>query len=114
MIERDKQEKPKPSRRNPLEWRSFPYWYLLLMMILLWAWQGAMQLTVKEVPYSEFKNYLQRDEVIEAEVHDTSVRGKVKPKDAAKEFLFRTVRIEDPKLVEELEAHHVKFTGVRP
>ena len=28
-------------------------------------------------------------------------------------FLFRTVRVEDPQLVAELEAHHVKFEGVK-
>lgn len=31
-----------------------------------------------------------------------------------KEFFFRTVRVEDPALVEQLEAQHVKFEGVRP
>ncbi|HID76441.1 MAG TPA: ATP-dependent zinc metalloprotease FtsH [Planctomycetaceae bacterium] len=34
--------------------------------------------------------------------------GPVRP------FVFRTVRVEDPKLVEQLEAAGVKFTGVRP
>jgi cell division protease FtsH len=29
-------------------------------------------------------------------------------------FLFRTIRVEDPKLVDELVAHHVKFVGTRP
>ena len=31
-----------------------------------------------------------------------------------KEFKFRTIRVEDPQLVEQLEAAHVKFNGVRP
>ena len=97
-----------------MEWRSFPYWYLLLMLILLWAWQGAMQLTVKEIPYSDFKSHLGLGEVLEAQVHETSVQGKIKPKSGDKDFLFRTVRVEDPKLAEELEAQKVKFTGVRP
>jgi cell division protease FtsH len=110
---KEKQDKPGP-RRGPMEWRSFPYWYLLLMLILLWAWQGAMQFTVKEIPYSEFKNYLRNGEVLEVQVHETSVQGKAKPKNAEKDFLFRTVRVEDPKLAEELEAQNVKFTGVRP
>ncbi len=109
----EKQDKAK-GQRNPMQWRSFPYWYLLLMLVLLWAWQGAMQLTVKEIPYSEFKSYLRSNAVTEAQVHDTSVQGKIKPDDGGKEFLFRTVRIEDPKLAEELEQHKVKFTGVRP
>src|SRR4029077_8474152 len=34
--------------------------------------------------------------------------------DATKPFLFRTVRVEDPKLVEELQAAGVKFSGERP
>src|SRR5690606_27997773 len=29
-------------------------------------------------------------------------------------FTFRTIRVEDPKLVEEMQAANVKFTGVRP
>ena len=29
-------------------------------------------------------------------------------------FLFRTIRVEDTKLVDELVAHHVKFVGTRP
>jgi cell division protease FtsH len=29
-------------------------------------------------------------------------------------FLFRTIRVEDPKLVDELVAHHVQFVGTRP
>jgi cell division protease FtsH len=29
-------------------------------------------------------------------------------------FLFRTIRVDDPKLVEELVAHHVEFVGTRP
>ncbi len=33
---------------------------------------------------------------------------------AEKGFMFRTVRVEDPKLVEDLEAAHVKFNGTRP
>jgi cell division protease FtsH len=38
------------------------------------------------------------------------------PQEAAPEapFLFRTIRVEDPKLVDELVAHHVKFVGTRP
>lgn len=110
---RDKPDKPTP-RRTLFEWRSFPFWYLVLMLVLLWIWQGAMEFTVKEIPYSEFKDHLRNEEVTEAEVHETAVRGKIKPKNDPKGFLFRTVRIEDPKLTEELEAHNVKFTGVRP
>src|SRR3954471_17624736 len=103
MTDRRDKQQDKPKSRNPLEWRSFPYWYLLLMLILLWAWQGAMQFTVKEIHYSDFKSYLSKGEVVEAEVHETMLRGKIKPQGDQKGFLFRTVRIEDSKLTEELE-----------
>jgi len=45
--------------------------------------------------------------------------AKTKPEAAQasapeKTFKFRTIRVEDPQLVDELQAAHVKFTGVRP
>jgi len=48
-----------------------------------------------------------------------SAPGKTKPEAAQaaapeKSFKFRTIRVEDPQLVEELQAAHVQFTGVRP
>jgi cell division protease FtsH len=48
-----------------------------------------------------------------------SAPGKLKPEAAQaaapeKSFKFRTIRVEDPQLVEELQAAHVQFTGVRP
>ncbi len=33
---------------------------------------------------------------------------------SGKEFLFRTIRVDDPKLIDDLEAAGVKFKGVRP
>lgn len=126
----NRREKPK-SRRTPLEWKSFPYWYLLLMLILLWLWQGAfMQFSVQSIAYSDFKEHLRRGEVLECAVKETVIDGKIEPKadlppvtskgnekngkPNTKPFFFRTVRVEDPKLVEELESAKVKFTGVRP
>ena len=42
------------------------------------------------------------------------VPSKAAKQDDPKPFLFRTVRVEDPKLVEQMEAAGVEFTGVRP
>ena len=39
---------------------------------------------------------------------DGTAAGKPRP------WLFRTVRVEDPQLVDELQAAGVRFTGVRP
>ena len=118
--------------RLPPQW-SFPLWYLPLMLLLLWMWQGAFsQFAVRTIPYSEFKQYLGRNEVTEAAVKEEEITGTIKPKaevapaetpkEAAKAsetkptkpFLFRTIRVEDPKLVEQMEQAGVKFTGIRP
>jgi cell division protease FtsH len=120
-----KGERPTP------QWFS-TLWYLPLMLLLLWIWQGTLtQLTVQTIPYSQFKDHLQRQEVVECSVKVEYIDGKIEPKDGApasratnvtaqdgakaadKPFLFRAVRVEDPKLVEELEAAGVKYEGVR-
>ena len=120
----------------PPGWKSFPLWYLPLMFLLLWLWQGAFdQYSVRSIPYSEFKQALQRGEVVECSLKEEVIEGKIEPKAAAvaeaapaktnappvsakadhqKPFFFRTVRVEDPKLVEELQRAGVKFLGVRP
>ena len=145
---------PSPNRdskpRTP-KWSS-PLWYLPVMLLLLWLWQGTItQLSYKTIPYSEFKSHLARGEVTDATVKEDTIEGKIQPKpqppgaqsetatsDASalssdsntlfgklpttssnstppdKVFLFRTIRVEDPKLVEQLQAAHVRFSGERP
>ena len=118
---------PRKGERPTPEWFS-TLWYLPLMLLLLWIWQGTLtQLTVRTIPYSQFKDHLQRGEVVECSVKTEYVDGKIEPKAseagstadtnavaAAKSFLFRSVRVEDPKLVEQLESAGVKYEGVRP
>src|SRR5205807_1406117 len=91
------------------------------------------QVTVKTIPYSEFKNHLAKKEVVEASIRQDDIRGIIKPREAptgkeakggeakgkeapqpAEPFNFRTERVEDPKLVDELQAAGVKYTGIRP
>ena len=130
--------KPKNASPGNGVWR-FPIWYFLLMLGLLWLWQETFsQLAVRTIAYSDFKVYLARGEVTEVAVKEQEITGKITPKEptessvnkpdtsrlqstnkteagAANEpFFFRTVRVEDPKLVEELQAAKVKYTGVRP
>jgi cell division protease FtsH len=104
------------------------FWYLFLMIILLWVWQDALrQVSLRTIPYSEFKSRLARGEVSECTVEQDVITGKVTPKpgpgvptsskpDGGQKgsFLFRSVRIEDPKLVEDLQNAKVEFSGVRP
>jgi cell division protease FtsH len=111
------------------------------MLIVLWFWQSTIvSLAYKTIPYSEFKEYLRNGEVTECMVKETTIEGTIKPKPETaealastnnlavgastnkpasakaekKQFFFRTVRVEDPDLVGELEKASAKFRGERP
>lgn len=110
----------------PKKW-AIPLGYVFLTLVLLWIWQGAYhQFAFRTIPYSEFKAHLAQGEVAECVIQQDEIRGVIRPKPRAGEkqeanspspsapFLFRTVRVEDPKLVEELQAHGAQFAGMRP
>ncbi len=54
-------EKP-PTASN---WQ-FVWWYIPVMLLMLWLWQDQLnQISVKTIPYSQFKQYLAAGEVAE-------------------------------------------------
>jgi cell division protease FtsH len=116
--------------KMPPQWIAV-LWYLPVMFFLLWMWQQAFSnLAIRSIPYSEFKNHLEQGEVSEVTVKPDTVEGKIEPHAVAsthetgtnaakaqtpeKPFLFRTVRVDDSDLEEQLESAHVKFSGTRP
>jgi cell division protease FtsH len=129
----------KPGVDSPPKWK-LPLWHIIFMLVLLWIWQDAVSnYTVKTLPYSEFKEHVRKGEVTEARVSLEQVTGKITLKTAGatnaapakaastnedrglfdadddpNTFLFRTIRVEDPKLVEEMQETGVRFTGLRP
>src|SRR5262249_17573602 len=62
------------------------------------------------ISYSQFKGLVRSGGVQEVTVAEDRVRGTYKDAKAAL-HTFTAVRIEDPKLIEDLEAAHVKYTG---
>jgi cell division protease FtsH len=129
-----KVDKPDP------QWK-FVFGYLLVALLLLWVWQELFShLTVRTIPYSEFKTYLSRREVAEALVKQDEIIGRIVPAGANESktgsagpsptatpeagaqksktepgpFLFRTERVEDPDLVRELQAAGVEYAAARP
>ena len=55
-------------RRMPPQWNA-ALWYLPLMLLLRWLWQGALsQFSVHPISSSEFKSYLKHGEVLECAV----------------------------------------------
>jgi cell division protease FtsH len=94
---------------------SFSIWYVFLAIwavILIHDFLLAMQ-KVEELPYSEFKTLLSKEQVEEVSVSGLTLSGKLKAKEGEKDpKFFTTVRVEDPELVRELQQHGVKYTGV--
>jgi cell division protease FtsH len=86
-------------------------WYVLgflFLMALAQAWFLAP--SGRAVPYSEFKQLVRSGQVAEVTVGDQTIRGVLK-REQNNTRAFTTTRIEDPKLLEELDAADVKYTG---
>ncbi|MBV9130717.1 MAG: ATP-dependent zinc metalloprotease FtsH [Verrucomicrobia bacterium] len=132
----------KPAKVDKLEpqWRLW-VWYFLLTMLVLWIWQElANQVEYRTIPYSEFRTYLAQGAVTEALVKQGEIDGRIVPKPEhetnnrptqgatpapspaptqspsaeTKPFFFRTERIEDPGLVNDLQAAGVRYAATRP
>ena len=106
--------KGRPGPRRPVSPRPVQStWYLLALFLVLALVQTYLFMPAgRTIPYSEFKNLVAQDKVAELTVSDQTIRGQLKNDAAdAKTRAFVTTRIEDPKLVDDLDAHKVKYTG---
>ncbi|MGE0042636.1 MAG: ATP-dependent zinc metalloprotease FtsH [Vicinamibacterales bacterium] len=63
----------------------------------------------RQIPYSEFKNLVRTGQVATVAVGDSTITGTLKKADG--DSTFSTTRIEDPKLVEDLDANNVEYRG---
>ena len=129
----------KPDKLEP-QWR-FAIGYFLLTLLVMWVWQELFTpVPLRTIPYSEFKKYLARHEVAEAVVRQDEIDGRIVPRAESqsktapaepgapvasrngiqqaptetKPFLFRTVRVDDPDLVRDLQAGGVEYGAARP
>ncbi|HZB24539.1 MAG TPA: ATP-dependent zinc metalloprotease FtsH, partial [Vicinamibacterales bacterium] len=88
-------------------------WYVLGLLLLLALGQAfffSIQ-SGRTIPYSEFKGMVRDGKVQEVVVAEDRVRGTLKGTGDARARAFSAIRIEDPKLLEDLEQHGVKYTG---
>jgi cell division protease FtsH len=85
------------------------WWVLGALVILALAQAYLMSPTGRQISYSEFKSMVRGGQVAEVTVGDTIIRGTLKKSDGPN--TFTTTRIDDPKLVEELDASSVKYSG---
>jgi cell division protease FtsH len=85
------------------------WWVLGALVMLALAQAYLLSPTGRQIPYSEFKQMVRGGQVAEVAVGDTTIRGQLKKADGP--TTFTTTRIEDPKLIEELDQHGVKYQG---
>ena len=126
------------------QWRPWLWYFLGSLLVLwVWQELGN-QVEFRTIPYSEFRTYLKQGYVAEAVVRQNEIDGRIVPKPATESkekpsanaspassgsaspapsgspsagtepFFFRTERVEDPGLVNDLQAAGVQYAAARP
>jgi cell division protease FtsH len=97
-----------PNPRRPLS----PIWFgAALFAVLLVANLVSMYLHQGQtLDYSEFKSLLAQGRIVEAQLSKDAVSGKYQDGDGAQKT-FTSVRVDDPKLAEQLDAQKVRYAG---
>lgn len=113
--------------------------YLAMLFIFLWAWSSMNPTQYNAISYSDFRMALQNGQITEATLTDTEIRGFIAPplegqmgpfwsspegggaplNDSPPSqntyepapFAFRTVRVNDPNLVDDLMSANVDFNA---
>src|ERR1700731_793096 len=76
-------KKPAKIDQPPPRWQ-WSIAYLLFTLLILWGWQDVFyQLSVRTIPYSQFKTYLARHEVAAAIVKQDEIDGRIVPSAAS-------------------------------
>ncbi len=81
--------------------------YLLVTALVIGLFVAFPVSTAKPTSYSDFIHMVRADQVAEVVIDEHWIRGTIRGSNQA----FQTTRIEDPRLLEELERHSVNFTG---
>ena len=93
--------------------RGRPMWYVLGFLLLLALAQAFFSRCsrARRFPTASSRRWSATARSQEVIVAEDRIRGTLKAERAAHERSVHRVRIEDPKLIEELEQHGVKYTG---
>ena len=98
----------RPAARRP---PGSAMWYVVGFLVLLAVAQAVFfsVQTGEAIPYSEFKRLVREGRVQALTLTPEYVRGTLQPSDGNQPRAFTTVRIEDPKLVEELDERGIRY-----
>ena len=106
-----KEPSDRGGKKPVLKKTHFTIWYFVIALLIILLIQNYIVTKRTEVviPYSEFKSALAAGKVKEITITPETISGKRETDKEAQNF--QSVRVEDPDLVKELDAHHVKYTG---
>ncbi len=107
---------------------QFSLWYFVAALAAVFILHTYLiQEQVGEITYAQFKQLVDAGKVTDVTIGPDYITGKLTTKDvagvltaeqikqftesAATTYYFRTVRVEDPKLIDALEAHTISFSG---
>jgi len=105
---------PKRNRKGMGSGLPFSFWYVLVAIGFLLVIQNVLfARPFEQLPYSDFKAALRQDRLEDVQISTHTIRGTLRPNagEKAPPLRFMTVRVDDAELVQELETHHVKYTG---
>src|SRR5688572_29106504 len=97
-------------RRQQTQKPTALWWVLGVLAVMAIGQAYFLAPAGRQISYSEFKGLVRGGQVAEVQVGDTIIHGTLKKAENGA-TAFTTTRIEDPKLVEELDAAQVKYSG---
>jgi cell division protease FtsH len=106
-----KEPSDRGGKKPNLKKTRFTIWYFVIAFLIVLLIQNYLMTRKTEdvIPYSEFKQSLRADKIKQLTITAESINGERETEKGLRGF--QTVRVEDPDLVKELEAYHVKYTG---
>ncbi len=106
-----KEPSDRGGKKPILKRTHFTIWYFVIAFLIILLIQNYIMTRKTEdiIPYSEFKETLRTDKIKELTITPESINGERETEKGVRGF--QTVRVEDPDLVKELEAHRVHYKG---
>lgn len=90
---------------------GFAFWIVLAAILLIFMQNSTKKSNIEEMPYSQFKQSVKEGKIINAVVTPELIEGEFTDKEGNQKK-FKTIPLEDPKLVEDMENNNVqKFSG---
>jgi cell division protease FtsH len=90
---------------------GFLFWVALFIILLVFMQNSGKRSNIQEMPYSQFKQSIKEGKIINAVVTSDLIEGEFTDKEGNPKK-FKTIPLEDPKLVEDMENNKVqKFSG---